>query len=232
MPRAAHNAGRDLEDWELRKAAQAEQGNWRPKRIISREAQNGLRALADSDPTWTSARLAEHFRISPEAVRRILRSRWEAPGAVVGRQNRRAQEREEERKAGYQARQRESEEMESVWRALGDESAGAEADEVELEEPDADEPSAKRYRQKVVYEGLVGPDIPTPRKSTPASRGDGEWCAVDADWCVVHVMTSKARRTWDVEGRWSAKQTRDEPAVPELRTRASRRAGGRYNVAG
>jgi len=186
VPRAAHNAGRDLEDWELRKAAQAEQGNWRPKRIISREAQNGLRALADSDPTWTSARLAEHFRISPEAVRRILRSRWEAPGAVVGRQNRRAQEREEERKAGYQARQRESEEMESVWRALGDESAGAEADEVELEEPDADEPSAKRYRQKVVYEGLVGPDIPTPRKSTPASRAmasGAPWARTGA-WCT------------------------------------------------
>ncbi|KDQ58615.1 hypothetical protein JAAARDRAFT_104693, partial [Jaapia argillacea MUCL 33604] len=51
---------------------------WAPPRKLSREAMDGLRALHYHDPEqFTTPVLAEKFRVSPEAVRRILRSKWE-----------------------------------------------------------------------------------------------------------------------------------------------------------
>ena len=51
---------------------------WAPPHKLSRAAMDGLRALHAHDPdTFPTPVLAEKFRISPEAVRRILRSKWE-----------------------------------------------------------------------------------------------------------------------------------------------------------
>ncbi|KAH9939920.1 hypothetical protein B0H21DRAFT_780458 [Amylocystis lapponica] len=51
---------------------------WMPPRKISREAMDGMRSMHAVDPSVLStAVLAEKFRISPEAVRRILKSKWE-----------------------------------------------------------------------------------------------------------------------------------------------------------
>jgi hypothetical protein len=51
---------------------------WAPPRRLSRQAMEGLRTLHRHDPTmFTTPVLAEKFRLSPEAIRRILRSRWE-----------------------------------------------------------------------------------------------------------------------------------------------------------
>ncbi|KAJ7073523.1 hypothetical protein B0H15DRAFT_736270, partial [Mycena belliarum] len=53
---------------------------WNPPRKLSREAMDGLRQLHRVDPTtFTTPVLAERFRVSPEAVRRILRSSWTPP---------------------------------------------------------------------------------------------------------------------------------------------------------
>jgi hypothetical protein len=50
---------------------------WSPPRKISREAMDGLRELHSFDPElFTTPVLADKFRISPEAVRRILKSKW------------------------------------------------------------------------------------------------------------------------------------------------------------
>jgi len=50
---------------------------WNPPKKLSREAMEGLRTLHDHDPeTFTTTVLANRFKISPEAVRRILKSRW------------------------------------------------------------------------------------------------------------------------------------------------------------
>lgn len=50
---------------------------WNPPKRISREAMDQVRALHKMDPQRHSTEmLAGQFRISPEAVRRILRSRW------------------------------------------------------------------------------------------------------------------------------------------------------------
>lgn len=51
---------------------------WNPPRKLSREAMDGLRVLHKHDPvTFSTSVLAERFKVSPEAVRRILRSKWQ-----------------------------------------------------------------------------------------------------------------------------------------------------------
>ncbi|KAF4618902.1 hypothetical protein D9613_009945 [Agrocybe pediades] len=53
---------------------------WSPPRKLSREAMDALRQLNRIEPqTFTTSVLADKFKISPEAVRRILKSKWE-PG--------------------------------------------------------------------------------------------------------------------------------------------------------
>ncbi|ORY92784.1 hypothetical protein BCR35DRAFT_253131, partial [Leucosporidium creatinivorum] len=50
---------------------------WAPPKRISREAIDLLRLLQRSDPTvYTTPVLAERFKISPESVRRILKSQF------------------------------------------------------------------------------------------------------------------------------------------------------------
>jgi hypothetical protein len=50
---------------------------WSPPHKLSRKAMDGLRELQRFDPEkFTTPILAERFRISPEAVRRILKSKW------------------------------------------------------------------------------------------------------------------------------------------------------------
>lgn len=50
---------------------------WSPPRKISRDAMDSLRMLHNHSPeAFTTPVLAERFKISPEAVRRILKSKW------------------------------------------------------------------------------------------------------------------------------------------------------------
>ncbi|SCV74302.1 BQ2448_6734 [Microbotryum intermedium] len=50
---------------------------WAPPKRLSREAMDLIRTMHSSDPTRYSTRvLSEHFKVSPEAVRRILKSRF------------------------------------------------------------------------------------------------------------------------------------------------------------
>jgi hypothetical protein len=51
---------------------------WSPPRKISRQAMDGMRVMQAQNPEiFTTSVLAEQFKISPEAVRRILKSKWE-----------------------------------------------------------------------------------------------------------------------------------------------------------
>lgn len=53
---------------------------WSPPHKLSRQAMEGLRVLHTHDPEkFSTPMLAEKFRVSPEAIRRILRSKWEPP---------------------------------------------------------------------------------------------------------------------------------------------------------
>lgn len=68
-------------DWAAQKAALKEKfpEGWRPRKKLSPDALNGIRALNQQFPdTYTTEVLANKFEMSPEAIRRILRSKWEA----------------------------------------------------------------------------------------------------------------------------------------------------------
>ena len=55
-----------------------EQG-WSPRKKLSPDTMEGIRALHEQFPQkYTTSVLAEQFKISPEAIRRILKSKWRA----------------------------------------------------------------------------------------------------------------------------------------------------------
>ncbi|KAF2262348.1 hypothetical protein CC78DRAFT_319502 [Lojkania enalia] len=68
------------EQWQIQKAAVKEKlGNesWNPRKKLSPDAMEGIRHLHQTAPhKFTTALLAQHFRVSPEAIRRILKSKW------------------------------------------------------------------------------------------------------------------------------------------------------------
>ncbi|KAF2096395.1 hypothetical protein NA57DRAFT_21314, partial [Rhizodiscina lignyota] len=67
------------ETWQVQKAALNSKfpTGWSPRKRLSPDAMDGIRALHAQDPvSFSTAVLAEHFKVSPEAVRRILKSKW------------------------------------------------------------------------------------------------------------------------------------------------------------
>ncbi|BGP48170.1 Required for respiratory growth protein 9 mitochondrial [Rhodotorula kratochvilovae] len=96
----AEDAARKLPEWKRHQQAMRDKfpTGWAPPKRLSREAMDLVRSLARSDPNLYSVpRLAERFKISPEAVRRILKSRFElAPEEQARREIRRKEARQKE----------------------------------------------------------------------------------------------------------------------------------------
>lgn len=68
-----------LEPWQRQKFALKEkfQGEqWKPHYRLSRETMNGIRWLKKEYPNLQSDFFAERFKVSPEDIRRILKSKW------------------------------------------------------------------------------------------------------------------------------------------------------------
>jgi len=64
---------------------------WAPIKRISRDAMELVRNLHDSDPKqFSTPVLAKQFKISSEAIRRVLRSKWRADPATLEKEKRRA----------------------------------------------------------------------------------------------------------------------------------------------
>jgi hypothetical protein len=87
---------RSLPEWQREKLAlraKFDGAAWAPPKRISREAMDLVRSLAQADPkVYTTPALAAKFKISPEAVRRILRSNFELPGEEREQRERRRKE--------------------------------------------------------------------------------------------------------------------------------------------
>lgn len=69
-------------NWQIQKRALLEKfgsSGWSPRKRLSPDALQGIRALHAHHPgIYTTSVLAHHFQVSPEAVRRILKSKWRA----------------------------------------------------------------------------------------------------------------------------------------------------------
>ncbi|KAK4981250.1 hypothetical protein LTR28_000006 [Elasticomyces elasticus] len=69
------------EPWQTQKIALAakfgEEG-YAPRKLLSPDTRDGICILHASDPSkFTTPILSEHFKVSPEAIRRILKSKWQ-----------------------------------------------------------------------------------------------------------------------------------------------------------
>jgi hypothetical protein len=67
------------EHWQIQKAALKNKfkEGWNPSKKLSPDALDGIRHLhAVAPDKFTTSVLAEQFQISPEAIRRILKSKW------------------------------------------------------------------------------------------------------------------------------------------------------------
>ncbi|KIW96339.1 uncharacterized protein Z519_03408 [Cladophialophora bantiana CBS 173.52] len=73
-------SGKKLEPWRVQKVSLAKKfgdEGWNPRKKLSPDAMDGIRALHEEDPErWSTPVLADHFKVSPEAIRRILKSKW------------------------------------------------------------------------------------------------------------------------------------------------------------
>ena len=79
-PTAAETPLDKEEDWQIQKAALKRKfgdKNWAPVKRLSPDAIEGVRTLHAQDARkYTTEALAEEFKVSPEAIRRILKSKW------------------------------------------------------------------------------------------------------------------------------------------------------------
>lgn len=68
------------ESWQVQKKALLEKfgsSGWSPRKRLSPDALEGIRMLHSQSPDkYTTPVLADHFEVSPEAIRRILKSKW------------------------------------------------------------------------------------------------------------------------------------------------------------
>ncbi|KAF1917063.1 required for respiratory growth protein 9, mitochondrial [Ampelomyces quisqualis] len=71
---------RERPAWQVHKAALKEKlggAAWNPRKKLSPDTMEGIRHLNSSQPDrFTTPVLAQHFKVSPEAIRRILKSKW------------------------------------------------------------------------------------------------------------------------------------------------------------
>lgn len=70
----------DAEEWQIQKKALVKKfkdEGWKPRKKLSPDTMEGIRGLHEQDPEkYSTPNLAEHFKVSPEAIRRILKSNF------------------------------------------------------------------------------------------------------------------------------------------------------------
>lgn len=75
---------------------------WNPAKKLSRIEMEGMRVLKSQFPQLTATELAERYKVSPEVVRRILKSKWQPTEEEMGRLHERWKRRGERIKELYQ----------------------------------------------------------------------------------------------------------------------------------
>ncbi|KNG44988.1 mitochondrion organization and biogenesis protein [Stemphylium lycopersici] len=72
---------RERPAWAVQKEALKEKLNgeaWNPRKKLSPDTMEGIRHLHSTQPDkFTTPVLSQHFKVSPEAIRRILKSKWQ-----------------------------------------------------------------------------------------------------------------------------------------------------------
>ena len=112
------------EVWQTQKAALERkfgEQSWQPSKRLSPDTLEGIRALHASNPeSYTTEVIAQHFKISPEAIRRVLKSRWRPNDDEIEDRRKRWEKRGVKK---WQEMADEGIRPPSRWRALGVKSA-------------------------------------------------------------------------------------------------------------
>lgn len=89
----------ECEPWQTQKSALSEKfgsTGWLPRKRLSPDTLDGIRALHAQYPDkFTTPILADQFKVSPEAIRRILKSKWRPKGEEEERRRQRWEKRGE-----------------------------------------------------------------------------------------------------------------------------------------
>lgn len=76
-PSAAAEPSAQLPEWQKRdKAHRKRYGNWNPTKRLSRSQMQDIRSLKQQMPHMKTIDFANVFKVLPEAIRRILQSKW------------------------------------------------------------------------------------------------------------------------------------------------------------
>lgn len=154
---------KDKEPWQVQKAALAakvgEEG-WNPRRKLSPDAMEGIRALHAQYPErFSTPVLAQQFKLSPEAIRRILKSKWRPSEEEAEERN----ERWERRGARIWSKLvEEGEHAPKKWREMGIGAGGPRKGRMEW---------LRGVRERDAAEGRDGPPDVATRESQGRSRG-------------------------------------------------------------
>ncbi|KAJ5703008.1 mitochondrion organization and biogenesis protein [Penicillium malachiteum] len=87
-----------LEHWQIQKDALDKKfpDGWNPQKKLSPDAMDGIRQLHASAPEkFTTAVLSKEFKVSPESIRRILKSKWKPSGDEMENRRKRWEKRHE-----------------------------------------------------------------------------------------------------------------------------------------
>lgn len=86
-------------EWMKRKqAVKKKYGDWNPSKRVSYQQMQDIRELKVKAPHLRTIDLANHFKMSPEAIRRILRSNWIPKDEELDRKIKVAEKRKQEAK--------------------------------------------------------------------------------------------------------------------------------------
>jgi hypothetical protein len=99
MPDAFGDKPKERPAWQKHKERIKEKiggAAWNPRKRLSPDTLEGIRHLHQTQPgKFTTPLLAQHFKVSPEAIRRILKSNWKPSDAGADERLRRWEKRGE-----------------------------------------------------------------------------------------------------------------------------------------
>ncbi|KLJ07372.1 hypothetical protein EMPG_17150 [Blastomyces silverae] len=87
---------RELEPWQIQKQALKKKfpEGWNPRKRLHPDTLDTIRHLHQQDPnTYSTPVLAQEFKVSPEAIRRILKSKWQPNPEVAAERRERWEKR-------------------------------------------------------------------------------------------------------------------------------------------
>ncbi|OJD23622.1 required for respiratory growth protein 9, mitochondrial [Blastomyces percursus] len=87
---------RELEPWQIQKQALKKKfpEGWNPRKRLHPDTLDTIRHLHQQDPTtYSTPALAQEFKVSPEAIRRILKSKWQPSPEVAAERRERWEKR-------------------------------------------------------------------------------------------------------------------------------------------